>query len=513
MPSFLTRDPINLDQLIRAVSGPEHGGVASFLGVVRNHHDGRPVTRLAYSAYEPMAEAESARIVAEAEARWPVRIALRHRLGDLAIGDAAVAVAAAGGHRAESFEACRYVIEELKRRVPIWKQEFYEDGSVTWVGAGELQRSAAPAAVRVSAPASAVPVAEPWPAGSMLRRTEGPSDRFGRPLASLRISVTDRCNMRCRYCMPEEEYVWLPRASILSFEELDRLAGVFASLGVDKLRLTGGEPLLRHDLPSLVRMLAGQPGITDLALTTNGILLGDQAAALRSAGLTRLTVSLDTLRPERMQQFARSSRHGDVLAGLRAAAEAGFRGTKLNAVIIRGYNDDELDDLLEFGRREGLEVRFIEYMDVGGANQWSADEVVSRREMLERLARRHGPIEPLAENAGSRAPADRFRLTDGTVFGVIASTTEPFCRTCDRGRLTADGHFLLCLYAGTGLDLRQPLRDGASDAEIAGLVRQCWEARNDRGAEERAGVAERGALYQLSALRSDPRKEMHTRGG
>ncbi len=500
MTSFLTRDPINLDQLIASVSGPAHGGVASFLGVVRNHQDGRAVARLAYTAYEPMADAESARIVAEAEARWPVRVALRHRLGDLAIGDTAVAVAAAGGHRAESFEACRYVIEELKRRVPIWKQEFYQDGSVTWVGAGELQRPAAPGAVSVSAPA----------AGPLPERS---SDRFGRPLASLRISVTDRCNMRCRYCMPEEEYVWLPRASILSFEELDRLAGIFAGLGVDKLRLTGGEPLLRHDLPSLVRMLAGKPGITDLALTTNGILLGDQAAALRSAGLTRLTVSLDTLRPERMEQFARSSRHGEVLAGLRAAAGAGFRGTKLNAVIIRGYNDDELEDLLEFGRREGLEVRFIEYMDVGGANQWSADEVVSRREMLERLARRYGPIEPLAENAASRAPADRFRLTDGTVFGVIASTTEPFCRTCDRGRLTADGHFFLCLYAGTGLDLRQPLRDGASDAEIAGLIRQGWEARTDRGAEERAGVAERGALYQLSALRSDPRKEMHTRGG
>jgi cyclic pyranopterin phosphate synthase len=513
MTSLLSRDPINLDQLIRAVSGPEHGGVASFLGVVRNHQDGRAVARLVYTAYEPMADAESARIVAEAEARWPVRIALRHRLGDLAIGDTAVAVAAAGGHRAESFEACRYVIEQLKRRVPIWKQEFYQDGSVAWVGAGELRREEGPAGGEIRPVAGSTPDVVSRPEAPADRPTGRSSDRFGRPLSSLRISVTDRCNMRCRYCMPEEEYVWLPRASILSFEELGRLAGIFAGLGVDKLRLTGGEPLLRHDLPSLVRMLAGQPGIADLALTTNGILLGDQAAALRSAGLTRLTVSLDTLRPERMQQFARSARHGDVLAGIRAAAEAGFRDTKLNAVIIRGYNDDELDDLLEFGRREGLEVRFIEYMDVGGANQWSADEVVSRREMLDRLARRHGPIEPLAENAASRAPADRFRLADGTVFGVIASTTEPFCRTCDRGRLTADGHFFLCLYAGTGLDLRQPLRDGALDAEIAALIRQCWEARADRGAEARAGVAERGALYQLSALRSDPRKEMHTRGG
>jgi cyclic pyranopterin phosphate synthase len=313
--------------------------------------------------------------------------------------------------------------------------------------------------------------------------------------------------------MPEDEYVWLPRASILSFEELDRVAGIFMGLGVEKLRLTGGEPLLRHDLPALVRMLAARGGLTDLALTTNGILLGEQAAALRGAGLRRLTVSLDTLRPERMQQFARSSRHGDVLAGIRTAVQAGFRGIKLNSVIIRGYNDDELEDLLDFGRAEGLEVRFIEYMDVGGANQWSAGEVVSRREMLERLGRRHGPVEPLAENAASWAPADRFRLGDGTVFGIIASTTEPFCRTCDRARLTADGHFLLCLYAESGLDLRAPLRDGASDLEIAALIRRQWEARTDRGAEERAAASERGALYQLETLRSDPRKEMHTRGG
>ncbi len=534
MTSFLTREPIQLTDLIGSVAGPDRGGVASFLGVVRNHQDGRQVERLEYSAYEPMADAEAGRIVAEAETRWPVRIALLHRLGELAIGDTAVAVAAAGGHRAESFEACRYVIEELKRRVPIWKQEFYRDGAVAWVGAGDSATGPQDdsATRRLGDSRGASSVAEdrgqvrsagaeslgsmPSPTGSespSRRVAEFPIDRFSRPLRSLRISVTDRCNMRCSYCMPEDEYVWLPRASILSFEELDRVAGIFAGLGVEKLRLTGGEPLLRHDLPALVGMLAGHAGITDLALTTNGILLGEQASALRAAGLSRLTVSLDTLQPERMQQFARSSRHGDVLAGIRTAVQAGFRGIKLNSVIIRGYNDDELDALLEFGRAEGLEVRFIEYMDVGGANQWTAGEVVSRREMLERLARRHGPIEPLAENAASWAPADRFRLADGTMFGIIASTTEPFCRTCDRARLTADGHFLLCLYAESGLDLRAPLREGASDAEIAALIRRQWEARTDRGAEERAAAPERGALYQLETLRSDPRKEMHTRGG
>ncbi len=344
--------------------------------------------------------------------------------------------------------------------------------------------------------------------------TESPVlDRLGRPLSSLRISVTDRCNMRCRYCMPEADYVWLPRGSILSFEEIDRLAGIFAGLGVDKLRLTGGEPLLRQDLPELVALLARHDGITDLALTTNGILLGEQAAALRAAGLRRVTVSLDTLRPERMKEFARSNRHADVLAGIAAAQAAGLGRVKLNSVVIRGYNDDELVELIEFARSHGAEMRFIEYMDVGGANGWRMEDVVSRREILERLATRYGPVEALPENDSSWAPAERFRLPDGTVFGVIASTTDPFCRTCDRARLTADGHFLLCLYAESGLDLRPALRSGATDGEIAALIRAAWEGRTDRGAEERAAAPERGALYQLSTLRADPRKEMHTRGG
>jgi cyclic pyranopterin phosphate synthase len=334
-----------------------------------------------------------------------------------------------------------------------------------------------------------------------------------RPLASLRISVTDRCNMRCRYCMPEENYVWLPRSSILSFEEVDRLAGVFAGLGVRKIRLTGGEPLLRHDLPTLVRLLSARPELSDLALTTNGILLKEQAAPLRSAGLGRVTVSLDTLRPERMQAFARSTRHGDVLAGIAAAQEAGFRSIKLNAVIIRGFNDDELVPLLEFGRANGLEVRFIEYMDVGGATNWSLSEVVSRREMLDRLRAHYGAVEELGLDGEGRAPAERFRLPDGTIFGIIASTTAPFCRTCDRARLTADGHLLLCLYAADGLDLCGPVRAGATDAELADLIRAVWEVRRDRGAELRAASPERGVLFPIGALRADPRKEMHTRGG
>ncbi len=336
------------------------------------------------------------------------------------------------------------------------------------------------------------------------------TDALGRPLRSLRISVTDRCNMRCRYCMPEDNYVWLPRESILSFEEIQRLVGIFADLGVQKLRLTGGEPLLRHDLPTLVSLLRSQLRITDLALTTNGILLARHAGELKAAGLGRVTVSLDTLQPNRMAEFARSERHADILDGISSARQAGL-GIKLNAVVIRGYNDDELLNLIEYGHSVGAEVRFIEYMDVGGATGWSQDQVVSRAEILQLLEQRYGPIRPVRES--DWAPAERFMLADGTRVGIIASTTAPFCRTCDRSRLTADGTWLLCLYGETGLDLRETLRTGRTDQEIAAEIADTWRARTDRGAEERAAVPSRGILYQLESLRADPRREMHTRGG
>ena len=313
--------------------------------------------------------------------------------------------------------------------------------------------------------------------------------------------------------MPEDDYVWLPRESILTFEEITRLAGVFAGLGVSKVRLTGGEPLLRHDLPTLVSMLRRDTRIRDLALTTNGILLAREASALRGAGLNRVTVSLDTLRPDRMREFAKTDRHADVLAGIAAARGAGFTPVKLNAVVIRGFNDDEIEDLIAFGRREHVEVRFIEYMDVGGATRWSPDQVVSRREILERVGARFGPVSPVPDPSAPAAPAERFRLGDGTTFGIIASTTAPFCAACDRSRLTADGTWFLCLYAEQGTDLREPLRGGASDAELATIIRAGWTARADRGAEARLQVPERGALYQAAGLRTDPHREMHTRGG
>jgi cyclic pyranopterin phosphate synthase len=337
-------------------------------------------------------------------------------------------------------------------------------------------------------------------------------DQLRRPLGSLRVSVTDRCNMRCRYCMPEAEYVWLPRASILTFEEIARLVGVFARLGVSKVRLTGGEPLLRHDLPSLVEMIRRDPRVRDLALTTNGIMLAPHARALRDAGLRRVTVSLDTLHPERMERFARSARHADVLAGIGAAQAVGFDRLKLNTVVVRGFNDDELVALLEFARAREAEVRFIEYMDVGGATKWSLDQVVSQREILDRLAHHFGAITPITGD-DPHAPAERFALPDGTVCGIIASTTAPFCTACDRSRLTADGQWFMCLYAERGIDLREPLRGGASDDDLAALIERTWQGRVDRGAEDRLSLALRQPLYPVTGLRLDPHREMHTRGG
>ena len=342
-----------------------------------------------------------------------------------------------------------------------------------------------------------------------------PADRLGRPLKSLRLSVTDRCNLRCRYCMPETDYTWLPRESILSFEELALVARAFASLGVGQVRLTGGEPLLRRDLATLVRLLRAERRLDDIALTTNGTLLADHAASLRAAGLDRVTVSLDTLRPERLLAFSRTTQHADILAGIRAAAQAGFRALKLNTVVIRGFNEDELVDLMAFAQSIGAEPRFIEYMDVGGATRWTRDAVVPASEILERITRALGPVEPRAAAPGKRgaAPADRFRLADGTTFGIIASVTAPFCETCDRARLTADGRLLLCLYAESGMDLREPLRQGASESDLAGLIAGVWQRRDDRGALERLALTRRGVLYPLERLRADPHREMHTRGG
>lgn len=335
-------------------------------------------------------------------------------------------------------------------------------------------------------------------------------DVHRRPLRNLRLSVTDRCNLRCQYCMPEAEYVWLPREDILQFEEIEALVDVFLDVGVDKVRLTGGEPLLRRNVADLVSRLAARDRIRDLAMTTNGVLLAPLAADLKRAGLHRVTVSLDTLQRERFVKLTRVDELDRVRAGLDAAA-GHFPGFKIDTVVIRGINDDEVGALLALARTLGAEIRFIEYMDVGGATHWTQAQVMSRDEILADVARQFGRVTPIVED--SSAPADRYRLDDGTVFGIIASTTAPFCSDCDRSRLTADGLWYLCLYAARGIDLRGPLRGGAGRESLKELVTGVWHARTDRGAEVRLAARERSPLIPVTALKRDPHLEMHTRGG
>ena len=315
-----------------------------------------------------------------------------------------------------------------------------------------------------------------------------PLDTLGRPLKALRLSVTDRCNFRCGYCMPKEvfgpDYPFLPREALLSFEEITRLARIFMGLGVTKLRLTGGEPLLRRELPVLVRMLAALPGLEDLALTTNGVLLPDLAPDLRAAGLRRLTVSLDTLRPDRFQALSDTDLPlARVLEGLEAARAAGFGPLKLNCVLQRGVNDDEILDLAAFAREQGHTLRFIEFMDVGTTNGWHLASVVPAAEVHRRLHARW-PLEPLPTPAG--AVAHEWRYLDGKgEVGLISSVTAPFCRSCDRARLSADGHLYTCLFASGGLDLKGFLRSGHGDADIAALLASHWRRRTDRYSELR----------------------------
>ncbi|HJT97145.1 MAG TPA: GTP 3',8-cyclase MoaA [Rhodanobacteraceae bacterium] len=317
-----------------------------------------------------------------------------------------------------------------------------------------------------------------------------PHDLRGRVLTDLRISVVDRCNFRCPYCMPEDEYPrdhqFLSKAERLRFEEIERLARIFVGLGVRKLRLTGGEPLLRRDLPELVRQLAAIPGADDLALTTNGSLLADKATPLRAAGLKRITLSLDTLDPETFRTMSGGRGDVDAVLGAIAAAErAGFAPLKINAVVMRGVNDAHALDLVEHFRGTGHIVRFIEYMDVGTCNAWQRDLVVPSAELRARIAARW-PLVPLAANYGGEV-AQRYAFADGAgEIGFIGSVTEPFCGDCSRARLSADGRLYTCLFARSGHDLRGPLRAGASDEEMAGLIRAVWEAREDRYSEIRS---------------------------
>ena len=310
------------------------------------------------------------------------------------------------------------------------------------------------------------------------------ADTFRRPLKDLRISVTDRCNYRCNYCMPFDEYVWIEKDAILTFEEITRVASVCAGLGVEKIRITGGEPLVRRGLEDLVKSLAAIEKIRDLSLTTNASLLAGKARALRAAGLDRINVSLDTLRKDRFRELTRRGDLDQVLAGVEAARRAGFDPIKLNTVVIRDMNDDEILELVEYCREHGFEQRFIEYMDVGNANDWSMERTVPKQRILETIDARH-PLEPVGRQDG-RAPAERYRYKDGSGFvGVIGSVTEPFCGSCSRGRMTADGRFVTCLFSESGSDLRSLIRDGASDERLAETIARIWTGRTDRYSDTR----------------------------
>lgn len=307
---------------------------------------------------------------------------------------------------------------------------------------------------------------KPVPAGEGTPLVDG----FGRLHDNLRIGVTDRCNIRCFYCMPEEGIRFQPREEILSFEELARVAQVGARLGITKLRITGGEPLVRKDLPLLVEMLAGTPGIRDIALTTNAILLKDLARPLRDAGLRRLNIHLDTLDPEKFRRITRRDGLDSVLAGIDAAQAAGLP-VKLNAVAVKGLAEDDIVPLARFGRERGIEVRFIEFMPLDAQGIWNRREVLSAEEMLGILRREIGPLDA-APNQDPRAPATEYIFHDGVGrVGVIASVTRPFCMSCNRIRITADGKLRYCLFAVEETDVRGLLRGGCADDDLAAAIR------------------------------------------
>jgi cyclic pyranopterin phosphate synthase len=322
-----------------------------------------------------------------------------------------------------------------------------------------------------------------------IRGAQNPLDRLGRPLHDLRISVMDRCNFRCPYCMPKEQfhenYQFLKSHERLSFDEIVRLSKLFAALGVRKLRLTGGEPLLRANLSDLIGDLTGIPGIDDIALTTNGVLLGKHAVDLRANGLKRITVSLDSLDKD---IFARLSGGfgalDQVLAGIEAAIAVGLTPLKINAVIERGVNDHTALDLVERFRGSPVIVRFIEFMDVGNRNHWRPDMVVPSRELAARISARW-PMSPVSQNYRGEV-AQRWRFDDGGgEVGFISSVSQPFCGACSRARLSSEGKFYTCLFATHGIDLRAPLRAGADDADLLRIIRAAWDKRNDRYSELR----------------------------
>ncbi len=321
-------------------------------------------------------------------------------------------------------------------------------------------------------------------------------DSFGRAVTNLRVSVTDRCNLRCVYCMPAEPE-WMPQPEILTYEEIERIVRLAVSLGITDFRITGGEPTARKDVPELVRRLAAVPGVRDLAMTTNGILLKRLARPLREAGLHRLNVSLDTLRGEKFVHLARREGFGAVMEGIEEAERAGFRPLKVNMVVLRGVNDDEILDFAEAARTRPWQVRFIEFMPLDGDNAWTRDQVVPAKEILARIHERW-PLD-LEADGPLTDPARVFRFRDGKGdVGVIASVSEPFCFACDRVRVTPDGKLRTCLFSTWETDLKGPMRAGATDADLAALVRGAVAKKEaGHGINDPGFVKPKRAMYAI----------------
>lgn len=333
-------------------------------------------------------------------------------------------------------------------------------------------------------------------------------DAHQRPIRDLRISVTDRCNFRCTYCMPLDEYEWIDKREILTFEEITRLATLFVRLGVEKIRLTGGEPLVRKNLDHLVVSLSRVDGLKDLCLTTNAALLAEQIDSLKRAGLKRVNISIDSLDPDRFRRMTKRGDLGKVMDGIFAARAAGLAPIKLNAVIERGVNDGDIIPLVEFSREHGFAMRFIEYMDVGNSNNWTSAKLVTKKEIIDKINARY-PLREVGRNQGS-APSVDYEFVDGEGdIGVIASVTEPFCSSCTRIRLTADGKIVTCLFSQLGHDVKARLRSGASDDEIGNFLSSIWQQRTDRYSVER--------LQALNTANYDPKShkkiEMISLGG
>ncbi len=499
--SLLVWGPIDTARLLDSVADDAAGANVLFTGTTRGVTAGvitnQITTRLVYEAHEPLASAVLARLRDEAVAKHGLTAcAIIHRLGEVAVGETSVAIATSAPHRRQAFAAAEWLMERIKREAPIWKCEEGADGDRTWVHPD----SGTPSAGDVRS-----------------EQRAGLVDGFGRVHTDLRISVTDRCNLRCTYCMPLD-VAFKPREELLSYEEIVRVARVAAGLGIRSIRITGGEPLVRRDVADLVGQLVTIPGIEEVSLTTNGLLLEEQATDLRRAGLHRLNVSLDALNEDLFEQIARRQGLDRVLAGLAAAKAAGFHSIRINAVSIRGLTEGEIVPLAQFCRREGFHLRFIEFMPLDGEASWSDGQVLSGREVRDILTRHMGPLVPaLRSDAGQPAidyvyanadPAGATHTAEAggpgsesaqaVGVGFIDPVTQPFCERCDRLRLTADGQFRNCLFSTTEWDTRQVLRTGGSDDEIARLLQDCVRVkRAAHGIGTPAFERPARAMYQI----------------